>query len=167
MSGRGTITSRATVSPNVKIEWISSRSCGSMLPSSCPTSAIVRMTSSETKGPSLRPLPRSRIAVQDAEGLRHRLDHHEVDDGESHRDQRDAEAAEIVLGDDGDEDGGAVLREHDAQVDRVEIPRWLSRDALEERRVTPALRLERHCPDAGHATERALGHGQHGSEEDE
>ena len=61
MSGRGTITSRATVSPNVKIEWISSRSCGSMLPSSCPTSAIVRMTPSETKGPSLRPLPGSRM----------------------------------------------------------------------------------------------------------
>ena len=59
MSGRGTITSRTTVSPKVKMEWISSRSCGSMLPSSCPTSAIVRMSPSETNGPCLSPFPGS------------------------------------------------------------------------------------------------------------
>ena len=59
MSGRGTITSRTIVSPNSKIEWISSFSPSSIEPSSLPTSAIERRSASETNGPCFRPLPGS------------------------------------------------------------------------------------------------------------
>src|SRR5262249_47932454 len=76
-------------------------------------------------------------------------------------------AAEVVLRDDGDQDGGAVLHEHDAEVDHVQIARRLGREALEERGVPPALRLERERAHAGHAAERALGHRQYGAEEHE
>ncbi len=59
-SGRGTMICRTTVSPNSKIEWIIFRSISAMLPCSCPTSAIERMSCSETNGPSFSPLPGSR-----------------------------------------------------------------------------------------------------------
>ena len=57
MSGRGTITSRTTVSPNSKIEWMSSRSSVSIDASCAATSAIVRISSSVTNGPPRKPLP--------------------------------------------------------------------------------------------------------------
>src|SRR3954453_22395474 len=57
MSGRGTITSRTTVSPNSMMEWISWRSCDSISPSSTATSAMASSSSSETNGPAFRPLP--------------------------------------------------------------------------------------------------------------
>ena len=60
MSGRGSITSRTTVSPNSKIEWMSWRSSTSIDSSSAATSAIARRSSSVTNGPSLRPRPGSR-----------------------------------------------------------------------------------------------------------
>ena len=53
------ITSRTTVSPNSKIEWMSRRSSRSIASSSAATSAIVRRSSSVTNGPSFRPLPGS------------------------------------------------------------------------------------------------------------
>src|SRR5947209_5900078 len=57
MSGRGTITSRTTVSPNSMIEWMRARSSCSMTSSCWATSAIASSSSSEMNGPSLRPLP--------------------------------------------------------------------------------------------------------------
>ncbi len=57
MSGRGTITSRTTVSPNSKIEWMSSRSSVSIDASCAATSAIVRISSSVTNGPPRSPFP--------------------------------------------------------------------------------------------------------------
>ena len=59
MSGRGSITSRTTVSPNSKIEWMSLRSSPAMASSSAATSAIVRISSSVTYGPCLSPFPGS------------------------------------------------------------------------------------------------------------
>ena len=56
-SGRGTMTSRTIVSPNSKIEWISSFSSRSIEPSSWPTSAIERRSASDTNGPCFRPRP--------------------------------------------------------------------------------------------------------------
>ena len=57
MSGRGTITSRAMVSPNSKIEWMSSFSSSSISPSSEATSAEARSSCSVMNGPSRSPLP--------------------------------------------------------------------------------------------------------------
>ena len=57
MSGRGTITSRTIVSPNSKIEWISSFSSSSISPSLDATSAEARSSCSVMYGPSFKPLP--------------------------------------------------------------------------------------------------------------
>ena len=46
MSGRGTMTSRAIVSPNSKMEWISSFSSSSISPSEEATSALARSSCS-------------------------------------------------------------------------------------------------------------------------
>ena len=51
------MTSRTTVSPNSKIEWMSSRSSVSIESSSAATSAMVRMSASVVKGPDRIPLP--------------------------------------------------------------------------------------------------------------
>ncbi len=59
MSVRGSITSRTTVSPNSKMEWMSSRSSVSMESSCAATSAIVRMSASVVNGPERSPLPGS------------------------------------------------------------------------------------------------------------
>ena len=59
MSGRGTITSRTTVSPNSMIEWMRARSSFSITSSSTATSAMASSSSSERNGPCLRPLPGS------------------------------------------------------------------------------------------------------------
>ena len=64
MSGRGSITSRTTVSPNSKIEWISSRSSVSISASSAATSAIERISCSVTNGPSARPRPGSTMLAR-------------------------------------------------------------------------------------------------------
>ncbi len=53
------MTSRTTVSPNSKIEWMSSRSSVSIESSSAATSAIVRMSASVVNGPERIPLPGS------------------------------------------------------------------------------------------------------------
>src|SRR5712692_7604742 len=57
MSGRGTMTSRTTVSPNSKIELIIWRSCVSMTSSDSATSSIDMISSSEATGPRGRPWP--------------------------------------------------------------------------------------------------------------
>ena len=57
MSGRGTITSRTTVSPKSMIEWMSARSCDSITSSSSAWSAMARSSCSDTNGPRFRPLP--------------------------------------------------------------------------------------------------------------
>ncbi len=57
MSGRGTITSRVSVSPNSKIEWMRSFSPSSIDSSSEATSAMARMSSSVANGPCGSPLP--------------------------------------------------------------------------------------------------------------
>ena len=60
MSGRGTMTSRTTVSPNSKMEWISSFSSSSIDESSSEaTSAIARISCSVANGPSGSPRPGS------------------------------------------------------------------------------------------------------------
>ena len=59
MSGRGNITSRTTVSPNSKIEWMSWRSSVSIESSCAATSAIVRMSASLVNGPRRIPWPGS------------------------------------------------------------------------------------------------------------
>ena len=51
------MTSRTSVSPNSKIEWISSFSSSSIADSSEATSAIARISSSVTNGPSGSPRP--------------------------------------------------------------------------------------------------------------
>ena len=56
MSGRGTITSRTTVSPNSMIEWMSWRSSRSITSSSTATSARASSSSSDTNGPVLQAL---------------------------------------------------------------------------------------------------------------
>src|ERR671911_259975 len=62
MSGRGTITSRTTVSPNSMIDSMSARSSSSITPSSTPSSATASNSSSDTYGPCASPLPgRSRL----------------------------------------------------------------------------------------------------------
>ena len=57
MSGRRTITSRATVSPNSMMDSISLRSSNSITSSSAAASTIPRSSCSETNGPCLRPRP--------------------------------------------------------------------------------------------------------------
>ena len=57
MSGRGTITSRATVSPNSMMLSMSSRSSCSMTSSLAAASTMPSSSRSETNGPSLMPLP--------------------------------------------------------------------------------------------------------------
>ena len=60
MSGRGTITSRTIVSPNVMIDSMSARSSSSITPSSTPISATASSSSSDdTNGPCLSPFPGS------------------------------------------------------------------------------------------------------------
>src|ERR671935_145717 len=56
-SGRGTITSRTIVSPNSKIEWISSTSSSSICSSSEATSASWRSSRSVMNGPCGSPRP--------------------------------------------------------------------------------------------------------------
>jgi len=51
------MTSRTTVSPNSKIEWMRRRSSPSIDASLAATSAMVRISSSVTKGPVFRPFP--------------------------------------------------------------------------------------------------------------
>ena len=63
MSGRGTITSRATVSPNSMMLSISSRSSCSITSSSAAASTMPSSSCSLTNGPSLRPLPGSSTLV--------------------------------------------------------------------------------------------------------
>ena len=57
MSGRGTITSRTIVSPNSKIEWISSFSPSSIAPPPRRRRRSARSSCSVTNGPCGRPLP--------------------------------------------------------------------------------------------------------------
>ena len=57
MSGRGTITSRATVSPNSMMLSMSSRSSCSMTSSSAASATIPSSSRSDTNGPPLIPLP--------------------------------------------------------------------------------------------------------------
>jgi hypothetical protein len=57
MSGRGTMTSRTTVSPKSMIERMSVRSSDSMTSALTATSARASSSSSETTGPAGRPLP--------------------------------------------------------------------------------------------------------------
>ena len=57
MSGRGTITSRATVSPNSMMLSMSSRSSCSMTSSSAASATIPSSSRSDTNGPPLMPLP--------------------------------------------------------------------------------------------------------------
>ena len=51
MSGRGTITSRTTVSPNSMIEWMRARSSVSMASPSRATSAMASSSDSVTRVP--------------------------------------------------------------------------------------------------------------------
>ena len=93
MSGRGCITSRTTVSPNSKIEWMSARSSRSIASSSAATSAIVRISSSVTNGPSLRPLP-GRITL--AKPMRPRDEHADRPErGEEPQQRRDAQRGAV------------------------------------------------------------------------
>ena len=64
MSGRGTMTSRTTVSPNSMIEWMRRRSSRSMTSPSVATSTVASSSDSDTKGPSLRPLPGTRTLAR-------------------------------------------------------------------------------------------------------
>lgn len=57
ISVRGTITSRATVSPSSNTEWIISRSESSTTPRSCARSTSSRSSTSEVNGPSRKPWP--------------------------------------------------------------------------------------------------------------
>ena len=57
MSVRGTITSRATVSPSSKTEWIISRSCASITELSPARSTRSRSSDSLWNGPSRYPRP--------------------------------------------------------------------------------------------------------------
>ena len=66
MSGRGTMTSRATVSPNSMIDSISSRSSRSITSSSAAASTMPSSSCSDTNGPCLRPLP-GRITFVEAD----------------------------------------------------------------------------------------------------
>ena len=66
MSVRGTITSRAIVSPSSKTEWIMSRSSCSTTPRCSARSTSSRSSTSVANGPSRKPLPgRDRVADQD------------------------------------------------------------------------------------------------------
>ena len=51
MSGRGTMTSRTTVSPNSMMEWMRARSSVSMTSPSTATSAMARSSDSVTAAP--------------------------------------------------------------------------------------------------------------------
>ena len=63
MSGRGTMTSRTTVSPNSMIEWMRVRSSVSITSSSSATSAMASSSDSDTSDPRYWPLcPMSRLA---------------------------------------------------------------------------------------------------------
>ena len=63
MSGRGTITSRTTVSPNSMMEWIRARSSVSITSPSRATSAMASSSDSVTSDPRYRPFsPMSRLA---------------------------------------------------------------------------------------------------------
>jgi hypothetical protein len=110
---------------------------------------------------------RDAIAVQDGVRLRHRFHDDEVDQRESHGDQRHPEIVRVPLGDDRDHDGRAVLAEHHRQVDRVQVPRRLLLDALEQRGVAPSVLAERHRAHPAHTADRRLGHGEHRAEEHE
>ena len=64
MSGRGTMTSRATVSPNSMIDSMSSRSSCSITSSSAAASTMPSSSCSDTNGPCFRPLPGSSTLVR-------------------------------------------------------------------------------------------------------
>src|SRR5207249_4307980 len=82
---------------------------------------------------------RSAVAVKDTVGLRHCLDDDEVGERERHRDERDADVGEVVLGDERNQDGGPVLYEHDREVDRVQIRSGVALDLFEEGDPAPYL----------------------------
>ena len=63
MSGRGTITSRTSVSSSSNTLWIISRSVRSTTPSRAPTSTSVRSSSSEISGSPGLPLGARRGAA--------------------------------------------------------------------------------------------------------
>ena len=65
MSGRGTITSRATVSPNSIIDSMRSRSSSSMTSSFIAASTIPNNSCSFTKGPCSSPLPLTMTLVNE------------------------------------------------------------------------------------------------------
>ena len=185
------MTSRTIVSPNSKIEWISSVSSRSMEPSSLPSSAIVRKSASDTNGPVRQALARQEdvgqtdqrargqgehapeepderrdgergtVGVQHAERLARRLDQDEVQQREADRHERDAEPAVGPLRDDRDEDRGPVLAEHHREVDRVEVPGRVGLDPIEQDRVAPALLDERERPNPRHPRQRSLRDGEH------
>jgi hypothetical protein len=106
------------------------------------------------------------IAVEDAERLRHRLDDDEVREREDEGGDRDPDVAEVVLGEEGNQDRRAVLHDHDCEVDRVQVGGGLALDRLEAPRVPPALGVERRRPRARHAADGRLGHREHGAHRD-
>ena len=85
MSGRGTITSRTIVSPNSKIEWISSFSSSSISPSSDATSADARSSCSVMYGPCFKPLPGMSTLASSQQTLRERPEQRGV---RKHQDRR-------------------------------------------------------------------------------
>ena len=104
------------------------------------------------------------VAVQHGEGLGHRLDDDEVDEGEADRHQRDAEPAERLLGEHRDQHGGAVLHQQHREVDRVQVRRQIAGDLLEQDRVRSSLLPQRDRAHAADARERGLGERQHGAD---
>ena len=75
MSGRGTITSRTTVSPKSMIEWMNARSSVSITSSAWATSAMASSSDSVTFGcgsssPPPRPMSRSARPMSTAETAR-------------------------------------------------------------------------------------------------
>ena len=96
MSGRGTITSRTTVSPNSMIGSMSSRSSSSITSSSTATSASASSSSSDTNGPSLQALAGEDHVGQPDRAAR--ADHRSGAEARERRDRRRDAAARPARG---------------------------------------------------------------------
>ena len=155
MSGRGSITSRTTVSPNSKIEWMSRRSSRSMTSSSAATSAIVRISSSVTNGPSFRPLPGSTTLAMPMSSREKPAQRREVGEEPQHRRDRERGAFGVLdrvrlrrdLADHEEQDD----LQHDADDDAER-----ARAALEQHTEQRGRRELRHEHEEQHDVERPL-----------
>src|SRR5574341_147820 len=159
MSGRGTITSRTTVSPNSKMEWIISRSSSSMTSSRSASSTMARSSSSETNGPVLRPLPGVMTLPMP---ISRRVSGPSTGSRVSHQTTGATVSADQPLHHRGEQRGGGELDHQHQQQDQVEGAGGLLHQLAQLAGAASALLLQVEGADPVGAGDGRLGHGQEG-----